>query len=310
MSKAFLGIDTSNYTTSVSLVRGGEVVVNSRKLLKVPEAARGLRQSDALFAHVRDLPDMISQLGKISDLTAIGVSSRPRDVEGSYMPCFLAGLSVARSVAGVCDLPCYLFSHQAGHIMAALYSCGRTDLTDGKFIAFHVSGGTTELLLVDNMKVTKLGGTLDISAGQLIDRVGVLLGLSFPCGKSLEEISAPLDSVSCISHVRDLTCNLSGAENVISKMVSEKTDPSAVAAFTLKTVLRTIDRLTENALEKYGKLPVIYAGGVMSNSLIRQKLAGKYGAYFAKPEFSCDNAAGIALLAAREYEKNKNDTEQ
>ena len=304
MINKILGIDTSNYTTSAALVEGGRVISNEKKMLNVAEGERGLRQSDALFQHIKNLPELAEKIGK-TDISAIGVSARPRDVEGSYMPCFLAGTSFASSAASILGVPCYTFSHQAGHVMAALYSCGRLDLTEGVFIAFHVSGGTTELLLVENMKITKLGGTLDISAGQLIDRVGVKLGFSFPCGKMLEQISAPLDSVSCISKVRGLECNLSGAENVITKMTDEGEAVENIAAFTLKTVLRTIDKLSENALKQFGKLPIIYAGGVMSNSLIKEKLAEKYDAHFASAEFSCDNAAGIALLAEREFLKEK-----
>ena len=299
-----LGIDTSNYTTSVALVSDGRVLKNEKKMLSVAEGERGLRQSDALFQHIKNLPELTERIGK-NDISAIGVSSKPRDIEGSYMPCFLAGTSFASSAASILGVPCYTFSHQAGHVMAALYSCGRLDLTEGTFIAFHVSGGTTELLLVENMKITKLGGTLDISAGQLIDRVGVKLGLSFPCGKMLEQISAPLDTVNCMSKVKGLECNLSGAENVITKMIDDGEARENIAAFTLKTVCRTIDRLSENAMSECGTLPIIYAGGVMSNSLIKEKLAEKYDAYFALPEFSCDNAAGIALLAEHEFHKEK-----
>lgn len=304
MTNNILGIDTSNYTTSAALVSGADVIKNEKKMLSVADGERGLRQSDALFQHIKNLPELAERIGR-TDISAIGVSSRPRDVEGSYMPCFLAGASFASSAASLLGVPCYTFSHQAGHVMAALYSCKRPDLAELSFIAFHVSGGTTELLLVENMRITKLGGTLDISAGQLIDRVGVKLGFSFPCGRMMEQISAPLDSVSCISKVKGLECNLSGAENVVTKMIENGEARENVAAFTLKTVLRTIDKLSENALTECGKLPIVYAGGVMSNSLIKEKLAGKYDAYFASPEFSCDNAAGVALLAEREYLKEK-----
>ena len=300
----FLGIDTSNYTTSAAIVENSSVICNVKKLLEVKDGERGLRQSDALFQHIKELPSILNVIGA-QDLKAVGVSVRPRDVEGSYMPCFLAGKAAAAAIASVSGIPCYEYSHQAGHIMAALYSCKRTDLIDSRFIAFHVSGGTTELLFVDRMKVEKIGGTLDISAGQLIDRVGVKLGFGFPCGRKLEEISASFGEVDCVSHVRGLECNLSGAENAAIRLIDENESPSIVAAFTLKTVCRTLDRLTENALKEYGGLPVVYAGGVMSNAQIKRELCKKYDAYFAAPDFSCDNAAGIALLAEREFERSK-----
>ena len=216
------------------------------------------------------------------------------------MPCFLAGISAASAIASVSGIPLHTFSHQQGHLMAALYSAGRVDLWEKKILAFHVSGGTTELLIAEGGEIEKAGGTLDLCAGQAIDRIGVMLGLSFPCGPQMERIAAPLDSVHCVSHVRGLECNLSGLENKAAGMIAAGVDAPTVAAFTLKSVLRTLERLTEHALERYGDLPVLYAGGVMSNRQIRSALEGKYHALFAAPEYSADNAAGIALLCDRE----------
>lgn len=302
MSAYVLGIDTSNYTTSLALVRDGIVEKNLKLPLKVEKGERGIRQSEAVFAHVKNLPILFERLGEC-DLFAVGVSARPRDVEGSYMPCFLAGYSSAKAIAETRGISCKTFSHQTGHVMAALYSCGRTDLVNGRFLAFHVSGGTTELLLSENMKITKIGGTLDLNAGQLIDRVGVKLGLDFPCGRMLESISAPLDVADCTSYVRGLECNLSGLENKADDMIKKGTQSSYVAAFVVKSVLRTIDKLTANALSEYGALPVVYAGGVMSNTYIREYITKKYNAFFADPEFSSDNAAGAALLAYMNFGK-------
>ena len=154
------------------------------------EGGRGLRQSDALFSHIVNLPEVAEKLGKRNP-AAIGCSYAPRDVPGSYMPCFLAGVAAASTLANLLGVPLYKFSHQAGHIMAALYGCGKTELWHErrKFLAFHVSGGTTELLHVDGRSITKLGGTLDISAGMAVDRIGVRLGLKFPCGPELERLA-------------------------------------------------------------------------------------------------------------------------
>lgn len=304
MSGLFLGVDTSNYTTSLSLCENGKIIANEKLPVSVKEGERGIRQSDAVFCHTKNLPRLFETLGK-RELTAIGVSSRPRNEAGSYMPCFLAGYSVAKAVSELCGIPFYEFSHQQGHIMAALYSAGVMELWESRSLAFHVSGGTTELLLVENGKITKLGGTIDLNAGQAIDRIGVMLGLSFPCGKELEKISAPLDSVNCISRVKGLECNLSGLENKAAELIASGASPSTVAAYTIKSILRTIERLTKNAREEFGELPVIYAGGVMSNKLIQKGLAKFDNVYFSEPEFSCDNAAGISLLCERAYKREQ-----
>lgn len=296
----FLGIDTSNYTTSLALVKDRQVLALYKMPVRVKENERGIRQSDALFCHTVNLPILFEKMGE-KEILAVGVSKSPRDVEGSYMPCFLAGVSVAKGISSVNGVDLYEFSHQRGHIAAALYSCGRLDLLNKEFIAFHVSGGTTEILHVHNDEIDLIGGTLDLNAGQVIDRVGVMLGLSFPCGAALEKISADFSECDSRTFVRDLNCNLSGLENIAQKMHQNGDDKSKIAGYVLKSVMRTIDKLSDNVRSKYNDLPIIYAGGVMSNIKFREKLSKRADVYFAAAEYSCDNAAGIALLCEEKY---------
>ncbi len=300
----FLGIDTSNYTTSVAYVRDGVVEANLRQLLTVDKGERGLRQSDAVFAHTVNLPGLFETLGKRS-LAAVGVSVTPRDVEGSYMPCFLAGKSAASGIAQVTGVPFYGFSHQRGHIMAALYSCGKQDLYEGTFLAFHVSGGTSEVTLCEEGRITLLGGSEDISCGKVIDRVGVMLGLDFPCGKALEALARAGRVTRRIKTcVRGMHCNLSGVENLARRMLDEGERREDIAAFVLAFVEQTLLALSKEARARYAGVPIVYAGGVMSNQLIRPALAAAGESYFADAAYSCDNAAGIALLCEREARKH------
>lgn len=312
--ECFVGFDTSNYTTSIAVSdASGEIVANLKAPLPVKAGERGLRQSDALFAHVKNLPTLSDKLSEVltkNDLLpiAVGVSSRPRDVEGSYMPCFLGGVAAAHSFAAANDLPIYEFSHQSGHIMAAAYSSGAADkLFKSQFLAFHVSGGTTEALLVRpegiSFSAELVGHTLDINAGQLIDRVGVALGLSFPCGAALEALASEYDGVTekSLLSVKDGCCNLSGFENKAIKLYEKTGDSRAVAAYVFDSVCRTLIKMGEQITDKYGKMPVLFAGGVMSNKYMRAKLSEKFEAYFSEPAFSADNAAGIALLCRRKH---------
>ncbi len=315
--KYFLGIDTSNYRTSVAVCDGeGRIIKQVRRLLEVKEGGLGLRQSEALFAHTKALPKIMEEIGAFP-LEAVGYSARPRDVKGSYMPCFLAGESVARSISAVNGIPSYSFSHQAGHIEAARYSVAldhendaflskKPFAPDGRFLAFHVSGGTTEALLVENGSVTLLGGTLDLHAGQVIDRVGVALGMGFPCGAELEELCKNEERAKGVKiSVKGFDCNLAGIENMAMKRLKDGETPEGVAAFTLDSVLKTLDKMTENLCAAYPGLPILYAGGVMSCSRIKRVLGRKYDAVFALPEFSGDNAAGIARLAYFRYGEGK-----
>ncbi len=299
-----LGIDTSNYTTSVAVYNGREVIQN-KLLLPVKEGEKGLRQSDAVFHHTARLYPVFEELLSKCEggISAVGVSEKPRDADGSYMPCFLVGVNTAHCIAASIRKPVYGFSHQAGHIAAALYSVGRLDLVSQKFIAFHVSGGTTEMLLVSPDKergfaVEIIGETKDLNCGQAIDRTGVMMGLSFPCGKELEKLALNSDEIYnpkiC---VKEGNCSLSGVENQCRKMLDKGEPKENIARYCLDFAGKTVEKMTEYAVSQYGELPLVYAGGVMSNSIIRKRIMSKFNANFAPPEFSCDNAAGVAVLA-------------
>lgn len=302
-----LGIDTSNYTTSVCVYDSESgSAFQKKQLLPVKQGEKGLRQSDAVFHHTVRLHTLMRELFNEygGEIDAIGVSEKPRDAEGSYMPCFLVGVNAANCISAVTKKPVYSFSHQAGHIMAALFSAGRTELADKKFIAFHISGGTSEMLLVTPDKerifgVEIIGETLDLNCGQAIDRAGVMMGLSFPCGKELEKLalksSRNFKPRVC---VKDGKCSLSGLENQCAHMLQSGAPKEDVARYCIDFVALTVEKMAEFAAEKYGGLPIVCAGGVMSNSLIAERMKRKFGADFAAPDFSCDNAAGAAILAA------------
>lgn len=308
----FLGIDTSNYTTSCALYdTAARQIRQQKQLLPVAPGERGLRQSDALFHHTRQLPEQMRGLFSQSSgvPAAIGVSARPRDVQGSYMPCFLAGVGTAESLCAVLEIPCYSFSHQAGHLTAALFSADRLDLLRQSFLAFHLSGGTTELLLVQPdaqtvFSVTCLGGSSDLNAGQLIDRVGVKLGLPFPAGIDLDRLAQQsVHSFSLRPSLKNFRFSLSGLENRCAAMQEKGESPADIALFCLESLCAAVAALAHTAREAYGALPILFAGGVASNTLLRQHFAAMPDSLFAQPAFSADNAAGVAILAAMEYEK-------
>jgi N6-L-threonylcarbamoyladenine synthase len=307
MADCYIGIDTSNYTTSVALAsQEGEILANLKAPLPVKAGERGLRQSDAVFSHVKNLPGLMQQLrthlqgGRV---LAVGVSVKPRDAEDSYMPCFLSGRVAAESFAAGIGAPVAEFSHQNGHVMAALYGADAMHLIGKEFLAFHVSGGTTEMLFVrprgQDFSIELIGGTADLNAGQVVDRIGVAMGLAFPCGPALEALAAentkkvPKPRVS----VREGVCNLSGLENMALKLLAQTGDRPLVAAFVLDFIAESLARMTAWGRERFAQIPVLFAGGVMSNRRIAQSICARFeNVYFSKPAFSADNAAGIALL--------------
>jgi len=302
-----LGFDTSNYTTSVAWFGNGQEK-SQRRILPVKPGERGLRQSNAVFSHMKALPELFELLmAELLEkkISAIGVSTRPRSVEGSYMPVFLAGEGFARVTAATLGVPLYRFSHQDGHLMAGIYSGSFYDLLEGEFLSVHLSGGTTEILKCaycgNGFSAEILGGTKDISAGQLIDRIGVQLGLQFPCGRELETladktqecIKVPVSTDGCFM-------NLSGLENKFSAMITNR-EKSIIARSVFEAVAKSLANTVRAAVAQTDSKRVLIVGGVASNAIIRSYLEQNVEAelFFAKPEYATDNAVGIAALAER-----------
>ncbi len=303
----FLGLDTSNYTTSAAFCEGTTGTVTQQKqLLPVKAGEVGLRQNDAVFHHVRQLPEMVEALRREmdGDLLAVAASDRPQERDGSYMPCFLVGAGLARELGALLRIPVHFFTHQQGHVAAALYGADKLSLRHAPFLAFHVSGGTTDAILVrpDRERVITcevVASSLDLKAGQLIDRTGHILGLPFPAGPALEQLALKADA-SRLPRVRPsmdgANCHLSGVENQCRRMLQDGSSPEEIALFCLKSVQAALSGMTDALLKKHGPLPLVYAGGVMSNSLLRVALSDAFGGSFAPPALSADNAAGIATL--------------
>ena len=301
-----IGIDTSNYTTSIAFF-DGEGGVNCSKLLPVKQGELGLRQSDAVFAHIKSLPELSGRLFshvRTEEITAVGVSTRPRAVEGSYMPCFMVGYTHAKMLSDALKVPLVEVSHQQGHVAASLWSAGHLELMDEPHLAWHLSGGTTELLLVEpegrNVKCTRIGGTTDISAGQLIDRTAQMLDLPFPGGKHIDALSKD----ACMKETFKVKCvnmefSLSGVQNKVQQFHSSHGESAETAAYALRCVAKAVYQASEQALKAYPGLRIVFSGGVASNSMLREVIK-PLDPIFSRPEFSTDNAMGVAVLAHRE----------
>ncbi len=311
----YLGIDTSNYTTSVAIF-SDEIEINSKKLLPVKDGEIGLRQSDAVFHHVRQLNEVFKNAVahlphgiSLKDLTAIGVSVSPRSVEGSYMPCFLVGKMLAETLSDTLGVPCYHFSHQQGHIAAALYSANKLELLNNRFLAYHLSGGTSEGLLVEpdeyGLPNAKLVCTsLDLKAGQAIDRIGVELGFPFPAGKYIDAAATNVEFKEKLKpSMKGADFNLSGLQNKCENLIAKGKSKEYVSRYCLEYISSTIEMSVKALKKEYGDLPLVFSGGVSSNSLLKARMQNEFGAVFAEPAFSADNAFGVAVLAMLENKK-------
>ena len=319
----YLGVDTSCYTTSLAIVdHEGNLLRDLRKILPVPKGEQGLRQSAALFQHLKNLPELTYDLFQdipVQDIKAIGVSSRPRPLDNSYMPVFTAGLSLAESFANLLKIPLIKTSHQEGHVKAGLWSAKVEDWD--RFLVVHLSGGTTEFLAVKASReksgeylVETLGTSLDIHAGQLIDRVGVAMGLPFPAGPHLEKLAVQCGEKQEIvipSHVKGYNISFSGAETMAKKMLQKNETPAAVARAVEHCIALSLEKIIRLALREWESRRVLLVGGVSANRYIRERLKKRLqhpavGAelFFPEVKFSSDNAVGVSLIA-RDRSKNK-----
>lgn len=372
--RVYLGIDTSCYTTSVAIMdEAGALLGEARQILSVRPGRCGLQQSEMVFQHTRNLPRLMEEaVGQVIgcvktgagsaangvtvaeeastasasglaglaaagyELAAIGVSGYPRPLEGSYMPAFLTGLSVARSVAAVTGAQLEVISHQENHLEAGLWSAGGPDVD--RFLLLHASGGTTDVLLAERQqngryRITEVGGSMDLHAGQFVDRIGVALGLQFPTGPALEvlaekalartaEVSASVSeqSVASVSEagagaapkvelpvsVRKLQVSLSGPCTAALRKLEAGAEPAALALGVEHALAETFARVLRNGAQEYRVRDVLLVGGVGSNNYIRQHVERKlaklrYPVRLWVPEgrFSCDNATGCAAFARR-----------
>ncbi|MDI3256614.1 MAG: O-sialoglycoprotein endopeptidase [Kyrpidia sp.] len=319
-----LGIDTSNYTTSICVVdEKGAVRFDGRRPLDVKRGERGLRQSEALFQHIRHLPELMEEMSRAgvaaSRIAVVAASERPRPTDGSYMPVFLAGQGLGRSLAAVMGVPYRPVSHQEGHLAAAEADVG--GVPGDSFLAVHISGGTTDILAVrrteEGYRIETLGQSLDLHAGQLIDRVGVALGLPFPAGPALEQLArqvtgdAPLPALRV--SVRGCSISFSGPHTEALRRIERGVPAAEIAMAVHRCVARALEKALIHAFSKYEQRHVLVVGGVASNAWIRDRLIRRLshpavGAvlHFAGPAYSRDNARGVAWLGLSAFRRTGN----
>lgn len=311
MTQVILGFDTSCYQTSCAMVSlDGALLAESRKMLVVPDHERGLRQSEAVFQHIKQLPDVLEEcIGHIKrfEMIAVCASSQPVPLPDSYMPVFHAGVSFARAIAATHQVPCFLTSHQEGHFAAA--GMAVEGLPDDH-LAVHLSGGTTEIVRVRFDGYTLIGKTLDISAGQLLDRVGVRMEYPFPAGASVEKLALGQSVASRYpAIVKGASVSFSGIETAaLRDLDDEQISHASIAAELFDAIARSVSKMIIQAAEQTQVYDVLITGGVASSKLLRAALderlakrVNRIKTYYGLPEYAGDNAVGVALIGCNKY---------
>ncbi|MEW6308221.1 MAG: O-sialoglycoprotein endopeptidase [Bacillota bacterium] len=302
----YLGLDASSYTSSVALVDGaGELVADRRLPILVRAGDRGLRQSEVLFRHIGQLPEVLA--GALTEaggpVMAVAASVRPRPDPASYLPCFRASRGLGMAVAAALRVPFVPVSHQEGHILAALR--GRRPPAE-RFLALHLSGGTTELVACApedrGLAVQSLGTGLDIHAGQFVDRVGVAMGLPFPAGPDLEALArqGTAGAVCLPVAVHGVRPSFAGPESAAMRALQAGAAPADVALAVLHCLARACEQSLRAAMDATGLRDIVLSGGVAANALLRERLEGRLGharLHWPGSALATDSAAGPAWLA-------------
>ncbi|MCL6631658.1 MAG: peptidase M22 [Alicyclobacillus herbarius] len=326
-----LGIDTSNYTTSLAAVDvSGQHVIQARRILPVPAGERGLRQSEALFFHVQRLPLLLDELyAQLLSIDAkvewlgIGVSSRPRPLGRSYMPVFTVGVQFGLALARSHGIPLLPVSHQENHLAAAEYGLSKGLSPDesaeadfapslGPFIGIHVSGGTSDVLVAERTRfgyrIEQVGEGLDLHAGQFVDRVGVAMGLPFPAGPHLERLAEGAEKAFPLpSRVIDGQMSFSGPCSAALRALADGVSAASVAQGVQTCIANSLVKAIAFAYQQHPEVQgVMIAGGVAANRTIRQRVRHRLRIQLpgvpvavAPPEYARDNAVGTAHLAHR-----------
>jgi len=302
----FLGIDTSCYTTSVAIAdAAGNILADKRVLLTVEAKERGLRQSEMVFQHIKNLSEIFPE--GYTNIKAVAASTAPRPVQGSYMPVFRVSESFGKAAAHTAGAAFYALSHQHAHVGAAMLGAGQT--FDGEYLALHVSGGTTDLLRLTVDKgiaeqIETIGSSSDITAGQLIDRIGVLLGYGFPAGAAISQLGAVGEPEHMNFTIKGLDASFSGAESAVRRKLQNGMRPEDAAATVLLHVAKVLNKLITRAKEQAGISRVLLFGGVMRSERIRAYLQQRQrGLIFSEINYASDNACGLAAQAALRYLK-------
>lgn len=303
----FIGIDTSCYTTSAAIYDEEQgLIAEERTVLKVKAGHRGLSQSEMIYQHVRNLPELFKKPGfECNDIAGIGVSAFPRRRADSYMPAFLVGRGTADILGASLHVPVYYFSHQENHAMAAMRHA--PELWGKPFYMIHMSGGTQDVLSVTwkdgEMQMDEWMTSMDITAGQFIDRVGVALGLPFPAGKHLEKLAQSGDDSYKVQPARVRRAfSFSGVETKVQRDIqSGKYAPQNIARGVLSSIGMALKREMLACPFEAGRT-LIAVGGVMSNLYIRRVMEEicrkkQMNLLLAEPSYSSDNATGNAFGA-------------
>ena len=306
-----LAIETSCDDTSIAIMRNNAVlsnIVSSQQIHElfggvVPEIAS--REHDKLIVPV--LREALNK-SKIS-LNQVDVIAYTRGP--GLLGSLLVGSSFAKSLSLSLNIPLIEINHIHAHILS-IYIEDNIDKPKFPFIALTVSGGHTQLVLVESpIKFTEIGTTLDDAAGEAFDKSGKILGLDYPAGPTIDKLAKkgdPKRFVFTKPKVKGLNFSFSGLKTNFKNFINSKSDDfiknnmNHLCASLQHTIVEVLIEKVLNAQKTHLINDFVVCGGVSANSYLRQKLldlkdSNDIKSYLPNVCYSTDNAAMIGVNA-------------
>ena len=318
-----LGIESSCDDTAAAVLRNGKILSNVVANQSIHESYGGVVPELASRAHQQNIVPVVDQaLQKAgissNDLNAVAFTQGP-----GLMGSLLVGTSFAKSLAYGLDIPLIDVNHMQAHILAHFIEKNGYKRPYFPFIAMTISGGHTQIVLVeDYFKMTVIGETIDDAVGEAFDKSGKILGLGYPAGPEIDKrakLGNPIAFKFTKPKVKGLNFSFSGLKTAILYFIQKQVienprfieeninDICASIQYTIINIL--MDKLKLAVLET-GVSHIVIGGGVSANSGIRNALKeaeSKYGwsTYLPAFEFTTDNAAMIAIVGYLKFNKKQ-----
>lgn len=323
ISTYILAIESSCDDTAAAVLKDNEVLSNCIANQEIHRDYGGVVPELASRAHQANIVPVVQQALSIAnidkkELTAIAYTRGP-----GLVGSLLVGSSFAKSLSLSLDIPLIEVNHMQAHILCHFIKNKEKKPPKFPFLGVTISGGHTQLILVEDFfKMTEIGTTLDDAIGEAFDKCGKTMGLDYPAGPEIDKLAIngnPEAFKFPIPKVKDFDVSYSGVKtaflNLISKNINKnrnfiKDNLNDLCASIQKILVEIIMNKIEKASNSLKINRVVIGGGVAANSEIRRVLndmsiSSDWEIFIPPLEYTTDNAAMIGIVAYYKLKKNE-----
>lgn len=318
-----LGIESSCDDTAAAVLKDNIVLSNCIANQEVHRAYGGVVPELASRAHQANIVPVVQRALSIAnidkkELTAIAYTRGP-----GLLGSLLVGSAFAKSLALSLDIPLIEVNHMQAHLLCHFIKNEEKQPPSFPFLGVTISGGHTQLVLVEDFfKMTQIGTTLDDAIGEAFDKCGKTMGLRYPAGPEIDKLAKQGNSEAFefpIPKVKNYDLSYSGVKTAFLNLINNNVakNPNFVAnnlndlcASIQKTLVQIIIQKITKAKEDFNLDQVVIGGGVAANSEIRrilnEKAASAQWEVFLPPfQYTTDNAAMIGVVGYYKHMENQ-----